>query len=116
MAGASAYSRMRKGARSGWSWDTRRIALNWAAIESIAATIGCTAGALRRWMREGKPDAGVRPGLTRGRCERCETLEREMRQATRSRICVDVICRGAVRPYVQAVKAFSHEYLGAFTG
>ncbi len=30
----------------------------WAAIESIAAKIGCTAETLRRWVRQGERDAG----------------------------------------------------------
>jgi transposase len=36
----------------------------WAAIESIAAKIGCTAEMLRKWVRQGERDSGVRPGPT----------------------------------------------------
>jgi len=31
----------------------------WAAIESIAAKIGCTAETLRKWVRQGERDSGV---------------------------------------------------------
>ena len=34
----------------------------WAAIESIAGKIGCTAETLRKWVRQGERDSGVRPG------------------------------------------------------
>lgn len=32
----------------------------WAAIESVAAKIGCTAGTLRRWVRQPYRDTGQR--------------------------------------------------------
>ncbi len=36
----------------------------WAAIESIASKIGCTGETLRKWVRQGERDSGVRPGPT----------------------------------------------------
>ena len=36
----------------------------WAAIESIAAEIGCTPETLRRWVRQGERDGGLREGPT----------------------------------------------------
>lgn len=36
----------------------------WAAIESIAGKIGCTAETLCKWVRQGERDSGARPGLT----------------------------------------------------
>lgn len=33
----------------------------WAAISSIAGKLGCTAEALRRWVRRAERDAGERP-------------------------------------------------------
>ena len=36
----------------------------WAAIQSIAGKIGCTAETLRTWVRQSERDAGTRPGLT----------------------------------------------------
>lgn len=41
-----------------------QYASQWAAIESIAGKIGCTAGTLRKWARQGERDAGVRDGTT----------------------------------------------------
>ena len=36
----------------------------WAAIESIAAKIGCTGETLRRWVRQHERDTGQREGIT----------------------------------------------------
>ena len=36
----------------------------WAAIESIAAKIGCTGETLSKWLSQGECDSGVRPGST----------------------------------------------------
>ena len=36
----------------------------WAAINSIAAKLGCTSETLRRWVRQSERDTGHRPGLT----------------------------------------------------
>jgi transposase len=36
----------------------------WAAIESIAGKIGCTAETLRRWVRQHERDSGQREGPT----------------------------------------------------
>jgi transposase len=36
----------------------------WAAIESIAGKIGCTAETLRRWVRQTERDQGLREGLS----------------------------------------------------
>lgn len=44
------------------SGHVAECALQWAAIDSIAAKFGLTAETLRRWIRQGERDAGVRPG------------------------------------------------------
>ena len=49
----------------------------WAAIESIAEKIGCSAETLRKWVRQAERDAGRRPGLTTDERERLKQLERE---------------------------------------
>ena len=52
----------------------------WAAIGSIAAKIGCTHEALRRWVRQAERDSGTRPGVTTAERERIKQLERENRE------------------------------------
>ena len=49
----------------------------WAAIESIAGKIGCTAETLRRWVRQGERDSGVRDGPTTAEQQRVKALERD---------------------------------------
>ena len=49
----------------------------WAAIGSIAAKIGCTTEALRKWVRQAERDAGRRAGLTTDERQRLKQLERE---------------------------------------
>ena len=52
----------------------------WAAIESIAAKIGCTAETLRRWVRQHERDSGQRGGTTSAEAKRIKELEREVRE------------------------------------
>ena len=52
----------------------------WAAIESIASKIGCTAETLRRWVRQTEHDQGKRPGMTSEEQARIKALEREVRE------------------------------------
>ena len=52
----------------------------WAAIESIASKIGCTAETLRRWVRQGERDSGRRAGPTTADQQRIKELEREVRE------------------------------------
>ncbi len=56
----------------------------WAAIESIAAKIGCTAETLRRWVRQHERDAGQREGVTSDEHKRVKDLEREVRELRRA--------------------------------
>ena len=50
-------------------------ASQWAAITSIASTIGCTGATLRNWARQAERDAGQRTGLTTD--ERAEFKRRQ---------------------------------------
>jgi transposase len=59
-------------------------ASQWAAIESIADKMGCTAETLRSWVRQAERDAGQRPGLTTSERERLKELERENRELKRA--------------------------------
>jgi len=56
----------------------------WAAIESIAAKIGCSAETLRHWVRRAERDARQRPGLTTDERQRLKDLERENRELKRA--------------------------------
>ncbi len=56
----------------------------WAAIESIAAKIGCTAETLRRWVRRHERGTGQREGLTTDEQKRVKDLEREVRELRRA--------------------------------
>ena len=56
----------------------------WAAIESIAGKIGCTAETLRRWVRQGERDGGLREGPTTSEQQRMKELEREVRELRRA--------------------------------
>ena len=56
----------------------------WAAIVSIAEKMGCSAEALRKWVRQAERDSGKRPGLTTSERERMLELERENRELKRA--------------------------------
>ena len=56
----------------------------WATIGSIAAKIGCSTEALRKWVRQAERDQGVRGGLTSSERERLTALEREVRELRRA--------------------------------
>lgn len=56
----------------------------WAAMGSIAAKLGCTVEALRRWVRQAERDQGLRGGLTRADQDQVKTLERENRELRRA--------------------------------
>ena len=49
----------------------------WAAIRCIAEKMGCSAEALRNWVRRAEVDDGRRPGLTTDDRRRLKELERE---------------------------------------
>ena len=56
----------------------------WAAIQSVASKIGCTAETLRKWVRQAEYDSGARDGLTTEERTRMKELERENRQLKRA--------------------------------
>jgi transposase-like protein len=56
----------------------------WAAIESIAGKVGCTAESLRRWVRQSETDGGKRSGQSSTDRERLKELERENRELKRA--------------------------------
>ncbi|BAL27079.1 transposase, IS3/IS911 family (plasmid) [Azoarcus sp. KH32C] len=52
----------------------------WAAIESIAAKIGCSAQTLSNWVRRYERDTGQRDGVSTAEAARIKELEREVRE------------------------------------
>ena len=52
----------------------------WAAMQSIAGKLGCTAETLRGWVRQHERDTGRRDGMTTTEKERIKQLEREVRE------------------------------------
>ena len=56
----------------------------WAAIESIAGKLGCTAETLRKWVRQAEGETGLRGGLTTAERQRVKELEREVRELKRT--------------------------------
>lgn len=56
----------------------------WAAMVSVAGKVGCSAEALRMWVRRAEVDGGRRPGVTSGERERLRELERENRELRRA--------------------------------
>jgi transposase len=52
----------------------------WAAIESIAAKMGCSAQTLCNWVRQYERDTGQRDGMTSAEAARIKELEREVRE------------------------------------
>jgi transposase-like protein len=55
-------------------------ASEWAAIQSIAAKIGCTAETLRRWIRQSQKTNDEAKGSISSESERIKALEREVRE------------------------------------
>lgn len=56
----------------------------WAAINEVSGLLGMKAETLRRWIRRGEVDGGLRPGLTTSERERLNHLERENRDLRRA--------------------------------
>ncbi|MCL4736707.1 MAG: IS3 family transposase [Burkholderiaceae bacterium] len=86
----------------------------WAAIESIAGKIGCTAETLRKWVRQGERDSGVRPGTTTAEQQRIKELEREVRELRKTneilKLASALFRPGGARPPPQEVNAFIDEH------
>jgi transposase len=59
-------------------------ASEWAAIQSIATKIGCSAETLRNWVRRTQVDTGSREGVTSEERARVKELEREVRELRRA--------------------------------
>ena len=86
----------------------------WAAIESIAGKIGCTGETLRKWVRQGERDSGVRARPDHRRAAAHQgTRARGARTAQDQRdpeVGQRVFRPGGVRPPAQEVNAFIDEH------
>ena len=56
----------------------------WAAMESIAGKIGCSAETLRSWVKQEEIDTGRRDGLTSDERARLKALEKENKELRRA--------------------------------
>lgn len=70
----------------------------WAAIQSVAAKIGCTAETLRSWLNKMEVDSGIKPGVTSDAATKLKELERENRELKRA----NEILRKAAAFFAQA--------------
>jgi transposase len=52
----------------------------WAAIESVAAKIGCSAQTLNQWVKKTEVEIGKRGGVPTEVAEKLKALERENRE------------------------------------
>ncbi|WP_374657173.1 IS3 family transposase [Inhella sp.] len=82
----------------------------WAAIESIAEKLGCSAESLRRWVRQAERGTGKRPGATTAEMQRIKELEREVRELRKTNEILKLASAyfgpGGARPPTQEVIAF----------
>ena len=56
----------------------------WAAVESMAAKIGCVPQTLLSWVQRHEIDTGQRQGMTTAEAKRVKELERENRELRRA--------------------------------
>lgn len=70
----------------------------WAAIQSVAAKIGCAPETLRSWINKMEVDNGNKPGITSSEATRLKELERENRELKRA----NEILRKAAAFFAQA--------------
>ena len=62
----------------------REYPSQWQAVKSLASKFGCSAEALRRWVRQAEVDDGQRGGVTTDDRARLKELERENRELRRA--------------------------------
>src|SRR5690625_3491192 len=56
----------------------------WAAVQSVAAKIGCTPQTLLTWINKMEVDSGIKPGVTSDQAARMKELEQENRELKRA--------------------------------
>ena len=70
----------------------------WAATQSVADKIGCSAETLRKWINKIEGDSGIKPDVSTDQAEYTKELEREVRELKR----VNEILRKAAAFFAQA--------------
>ncbi|WP_230182824.1 IS3 family transposase [Aquabacterium sp. CECT 9606] len=82
----------------------------WAAVESIAPKIGCTAQTLNEWVKRHEIDSGARDGMTTADMERLKTLERENKELRKANEILKLASAffgpGGTRPPPEVLRAF----------
>lgn len=90
----------------------------WAAIQSIAAKIGCSGETLRNCVRQAERDRGVKVGPATDECGRIKALERENRELPADQRDLEkgigVPCPGEARPPVPVVITLIGEHCRTF--
>ncbi len=82
----------------------------WAATQSVATKIGCSAETLRAWINKLEVDSGYKSGTTTDQAQRFKVLERENRELKRAneilRKAAAFFRPGGARPPTQEMIAF----------
>ncbi|MDO9484347.1 MAG: IS3 family transposase, partial [Hydrogenophaga sp.] len=90
----------------------------WAAIESIAAKIGCSAATLHAWVRRHETDTGQRPGVTTAEAQRVKELEREVKELRRANEILKLASAffgpGGARPPSEVLNDFVDQHRQAY--
>ncbi|HQU90263.1 MAG: IS3 family transposase [Zoogloeaceae bacterium] len=90
----------------------------WAAVESIAAKIGCTPQTLLTWVRQHERDTGQRDGPTTADQKRVKELEREVRELRKANEILKLASAffgpGGARPPIQVLRSFVDAHRDAF--
>lgn len=58
----------------------REYPSRWAAVNSVASKIGCSAATLHEWLKRWEIDQGARAGVPTEVGEKIKTMEREIRE------------------------------------
>lgn len=88
----------------------------WAAIESVAAKIGCSAQTLNEWIKKVEIDSGKRAGVPTDMAEKLKALERERAAAGERDPAqgIGVFCPGGAQPPGEAMIAFIDDHREAY--